>query len=44
MVDHSVNLTLNIPEYHGEQSSELLKQIGEFAKVAILVEIEEDHE
>ncbi len=37
MADHSVNLTLNIPEYNNEQAGQLLRQIGEFGKVALLI-------
>jgi hypothetical protein len=35
MCDNTVNLTINIPEYCKEQASELLKHIGELAKVLI---------
>lgn len=38
MVDQSVNLTLNIPEYCKDQAAELIKHVGEMCKVLIELE------
>lgn len=42
MVDHTINLTLNLPEYCSEQAAQLLKAIGEYGRVAIQIETKPD--
>ena len=41
MVDHSFNVTLNIPEYNLEQVQELMGMLGDMVAVAI-VKIDSD--
>jgi hypothetical protein len=44
MVDHSVNLTLNIPEYELDAVAKLLQHMLDFARVAIQVENQREPE
>jgi hypothetical protein len=35
MADHSINITLNLPEYAADQASELIKRIDEAGRAAL---------
>lgn len=37
MTDHTFNLVLNLPEYSAEQAAQLLKSIGDYARVALQI-------
>ena len=38
MADHSVNLTLNLPEYHSGAAAELIRYIGQMAQAVLVVD------
>lgn len=38
MVDHTVNITINVPEYHLDKAAELMLHIGEQVQVAMVVD------
>jgi len=42
MADHSVNLTLNIPEYNNEAAAMLLRNILSFGRAAIQIDPQEE--
>mgnify|MGYP007071571207 CR=1 FL=1 len=41
MADHSINLTLNLPEYHADKAAVLLRHIDDLVAVALVVDAEE---
>lgn len=43
MADHTVNVTLNLPEYCGDQSAWFLKYHGSQVRCIVVLAIEEHH-